>query len=179
MQGWLAAILHELMKSSTESARDDTLGQASGAGEKGVAMKRMSALSVCLAGLLQAGLSLGADCATLPSDSISRLECQRSQTRLEAPKGLPTQLVGRPGSQQGGGGRSHPWAQEAPPFRTQGADPLITVFLVSGSTIRVDKTWVRGDRLFYFTRGVRGSVPLTDVNRLEDLRTKIRAGHGE
>jgi len=141
-------------------------------------MKRMSALSVCLAGLLQAGLSLGADCAALPSDSISRVECERSQNRLAAPRGLPAQVIGGPGSQQGGGGRYHPWAQEAPPFRTQGADPLITVFLVSGSTIRVDKTWVKGDRLFYFSRGLRGSVPLMDVNRLEDMRTKIRSGHG-
>ena len=90
-------------------------------------MKRISLLSICLVGVLQAGVSLGAD---------------------------------------------------TPPFRKQGAEPLITVFLTSGSTILVDKTWVKGDRLFYFSRGVRGSVPLMDVNRLEDLRDKLRTDSG-
>jgi hypothetical protein len=65
------------------------------------------------------------------------------------------------------------------PNSKAGAEPLITVFLVSGSTIRVDKTWSKGDRLFYFSRGERGSVPLTEVNRLEDLRHKLRIGSGQ
>jgi hypothetical protein len=142
-------------------------------------MKRISVLSICLVGVLQASSSLGADCAAIPGDSPFRVECDRSQGNLTAPNRLPGQLIGGPGSQQGGGTRYHPWAAaEAPPFRKQGAEPLITVFLTSGSTIRVDKTWVKGDRLFYFSRGVRGSVPLMDVNRLEDLRHKHRTDSG-
>ncbi|MGE5850412.1 MAG: hypothetical protein ACM362_09820, partial [Candidatus Methylomirabilota bacterium] len=58
--------------------------------------------------------------------------------------------------------------------RRQGAEPLITIFLVSGSTIRVDRTWVRGDHLFYTSRGVGGSVALRDVSRVENLMVKLR-----
>ena len=142
-------------------------------------MKRISVLSICLVGVLQASSSLGADCAAISNDSLSRVECDRSQGNLTAPNRLPAQLIGGPGSQQGEAGRDRPWARgDTPPFRKQGAEPLITVFLTSGSTIRVDKTWVKGDRLFYFSRGVRGSVPLMDVNRLEDLRHKHRTDSG-
>ena len=142
-------------------------------------MKRMGALSVFLMGLLWAGMGLGADCAALPSDSIFQMECERSQKGLATPKGLSAQLISAPASQQGQRARYRPWAEDAPPIRKQGAEPLITVFLVSGSTIRVDKTWAKGDRLFYFSRGERGSVPLTEVNRLEDLRHKLRTGRGQ
>ena len=142
-------------------------------------MKPMGALSVCLMGLLWAGMSLGADCTALPSDSIFRLECERSRKGLETPKDLQAQLMSAPASQQGQQARHRPWAEDAPPIRKPGAEPLITIFLVSGSTIRADKTWAKGDRLFYFSRGERGSVPLKEVNRLEDLRHKLRTGGGQ
>ena len=142
-------------------------------------MKRISVLSICLVGVLQAGVSLGADCAAIAADSPLRTECERSQKGLAAPGKLPAQVIGEPGSPQGEVGRGRPWARgDEPPFRKQGAEPLITVYLTSGSTILVDKTWVKGDRLFYFSRGVRGSVPLMDVNRLEDLRDKLRTDSG-
>ena len=142
-------------------------------------MKRISALSICLVGVLRAGVSLGADCAATSADSPIRTECERSQKGLAARGKVPAQVIGGPGSQQGQVGRDRPWAGgDAPPFRKQGAEPLITVYLTSGSTIRVDKTWVKGDRLFYFSRGVGGSVPLMDVNRLEDLRHRFRTDSG-
>jgi len=142
-------------------------------------MKRISALSICLVGVLRAGVSPGADCAATSADSPLRTECERSQKALTARGKVPAQVIGGPGSQQGQVGRDRPWAGgDAPPFRKQGAEPLITVYLTSGSTIRVDKTWVKGDRLFYFSRGVGGSVPLMDVNRLEDLRHKLRTDSG-
>lgn len=146
----------------------------------GVTMKRVSALSVCFVGLLQVGLGLAEECAGLPGDSISRFECERGQKRPEPPKRLPAQVIGGSGPRQGDRAGYRPWpAEEAPPFRKQGAEPLITIFLTSGNTIRVDKTWVKGDRLIYFSRGFRGSVPLMDVNRLEDLRVKLRLSHAQ
>jgi len=142
-------------------------------------MKRMSILSVCIVGLLQAGLSMGADCAALPSDSLFRVECEYIKQRLAAPRALPAQVVAAPESPQVVGTRSRPRAvEEAPPFRKQGAEPLMTIFLVSGSTILVDRTWVRGDHLFYTSRGVGGSVALRDVSRLEDLMVKLRTRDG-
>jgi hypothetical protein len=142
-------------------------------------MKRISVLSISLVAVLQAGASLAADCAAISADSLLRAECERSQKGLVARGELPVQVMGERGSQQAEAGRDHPWARvDTPPLRKQGAEPLITVFLTSGSTIRVDKTWVRGDRLFYFSRGVGGSVPLIAVNRLEDLRHKLRTDPG-
>ena len=142
-------------------------------------MKRISVLSVCLVGVLQAGVSVGAECAAISADSPFRTECERGQKALAARGKLPAQVIGGAGSQQEEVGRDRQWARgDAPPFRKQGAEPLITIYLTSGSTILVDKTWVRGDRLFYFSRGVRGSVPLMDVNRLEDLRHKLRTDSG-
>lgn len=141
-------------------------------------MKRMSVLSVCLVGLLWAGSSLGADCAALPSDSIVQVECEYVKKRLAAPRALPAQIIAVPDSPRVVGRRSRPRAAvDAPPFRKQGAEPPITIFLTSGSTILVDKTWVKGNQLVYTSRGVGGSVALIDVSRLEDLRTRLRAGH--
>jgi len=141
-------------------------------------MKRMSVLTVCLVGLLRAGLSLGADCAALPSDSNVQVECEYVKKRLAAPRALPARVIAVPDSPQVVGRRSRPRAaEETVPFRRPGAEPLITIFLTSGSTILVDKTWVKGNHLVYTSRGVRGSVALIDVTRLEDLRTRLRAGH--
>jgi hypothetical protein len=142
-------------------------------------MKRMSILSVCLAGLLQAGLSMGADCAALPSESLLQVECEYVKKRLAASRTLPAQAIAGPESPQVVGTPSRPRSvEEAPPLRRQGAEPLMTIFLVSGSTIRVDRTWVRRDRLFYSSRGVGGSVALRDVSRVEDLMAKLRARDG-
>lgn len=142
-------------------------------------MKRMSILSVCLVGLLQAGLSMGADCAALPSDSLFQVECEYNKQRLAAPRALPAQVIAVPEPPQVAGTRPRPRAvEEAAPLRRQGAEPLITIFLVSGSTIRVDRTWVGGEHLFYTSRGVGGSVALRDVSRLEDLRVKLRTTPG-
>jgi hypothetical protein len=142
-------------------------------------MKWIGVLSICLVGVLQAGVGLAVDCAAISADPLLRTECERGQRGLTARGKLPAQAIGEPASQRGEVGRDHTWARvDTPPLRKQGAEPLITVFLTSGSTIRVDKTWVMGGRLFYFSRGVGGSVPLTDVNRLEDLRHKIRLEPG-
>lgn len=142
-------------------------------------MKRISVLSICLVGALRAGVSLGADCAALPSDSLLQVECEYIKNRLAAPRALPAQVIALPESPQAVGTRYRPRAvEDAPPFRMQGSEPPITVFLTSGSTILVDKTSVRGDRLVYTSRGVGGSVALRDVNRLEDLRHKLRTDSG-
>jgi hypothetical protein len=82
-----------------------------------VVMKAMGALSVCLMGLLWAGMSLGADCTALPSDSTFRLECERSRKGAETPEGLQTQLMSAPAAQQGQQARHRPWAEDAPPIR--------------------------------------------------------------
>ncbi len=138
-------------------------------------MKRMSILSLCVVGLLQAGPSLGADCAALPSESLLQVECEYIKKSIAVPKVLPAQVIAAPESPRVVSTRSRPRAvEEAPLLRRQGDEPLITIFLVSGSTIRVDRTWVRGDHLFYTSRGVGGSVALRDVSRLEDLRAKLR-----
>jgi hypothetical protein len=105
------------------------------------------------------------------------MECERNQNRLTATREAPAQLISASVPRQGEPGQYRPWAEDAPPFRKQGAEPLLTVFLWSGSTIRADKTWVKEDRLFYFSRGVKGSVPVLEVNRLEDLRDKLRKPH--
>jgi hypothetical protein len=118
---------------------------------------------------------MGADCAALPSDSLLQVECEYIKKRLAAPRALPAQVLAAPESPQVIGTRSRPRAvEEAPPLRRQGAEPLMTIFLVSGSTIRADRTWVRGDRLFYISRDVGGSVALNDVSRVEDLMAKLR-----
>lgn len=91
---------------------------------------------------------------------------RRSQTQLKA-GGKPTLPIRLRAPRP-------PVAVEGPPLRRQGAEPLITIFLVSGSTIRVDRTWVRGDHLFYTSRGVGGSVALRDVSRVENLMVKLR-----
>jgi hypothetical protein len=143
-------------------------------------MKRMSVLSVCLVGLLQAGPSLGADCAALPSDSVFQTECRYLKNRLAAPsRPIPAQLIGGSESPQVQGTRYRPrGAAPATRFRKQGAEPPITIFLTSGSTILVDQTWVRRDRLFYTSRGVGGGVALRDVIRLEDIRLRLRPAPG-
>jgi hypothetical protein len=142
-------------------------------------MKRISVLSLCLVAVLQAGVSLAVDCAALPSDSIFQVECEYNKKRLAASRELPAQVIAVPDSPKVAGTRPRPRAAvDAPPFRKQGAEPPITVFLVSGSTILVDMAWVKGDHLIYTSRGVGGSVALIDVNRLEDLRHKIRTEPG-
>ncbi len=142
-------------------------------------MKRISVLSICLVGVLQAGVSLGVDCTAIPSNSLLQLECEYVKKRLAAPRALPAQIIAAPESPQVVGARARPRAvQDAPPVRRRGDEPLMTIFLVSGSTIRVDRTWARGDHLYYTSRGVGGSVALRDVNRVEDLMAKVRTRDG-
>jgi hypothetical protein len=118
---------------------------------------------------------MGADCAALPSDSLLQVECEYIKHKIAASKALPAQIIVAPESPRVVSTRSRPRAvEEAPQLRRQGDEPLITIFLVSGSTIRADRTWVRGDHLLYTSRGVGGSVALRDVSRLEDLRAKLR-----
>jgi hypothetical protein len=118
---------------------------------------------------------MGADCAALPSDSLFQAECEYNKKRPPAPRALPAQINTAPGARPLVSTRPRPRAvAEAPPSRRQGAEPLMTIFLVSGSTIRADRTWVRGDRLFYISRDVGGSVALNDVSRVEDLMAKLR-----
>lgn len=143
-------------------------------------MKRMHIVSVCFLGLLGADLSSGADCAAFPQDSTSQMECERIQKRLTEPQGNPVQVIGeiRSHGSQGGGSRGagRLAGAQAPTFREPGAEPLLTIVLASGSTIRADTTWVEGDRLFFFSRGVKGSVRLVHVNRVENLSDKLRPG---
>jgi hypothetical protein len=121
---------------------------------------------------------MGADCGALPSDSLFQVECKYIKQRVAASKALPAQVIAAPESPPVVSTRPRPRAVEAPPLRRQGDEPLMTIFLLSGSTIRVDRTWVRGDRLFYISRDVGGSIALNDVSRVEDLMVKLRPAPG-
>lgn len=133
-------------------------------------MKLALFILVVFGGLLWIESSIGADCSALPEDSISRAECERQQRNLgEGQQDRSYDFTG-PTSQVGGDRLSNLFVNDpSPPARRPGAEPLVTIILRSRSTTRVDKTWVKGDRLFYWSRGVRGSFRLADVERVEDL----------
>ncbi len=123
-----------------------------------------------LIGLLWAESSIGADCSALPEGSISRTECEQQQRKLgENQQNRSYDFTG-PTSQKGSDRLANLFVNDSsPPARKRGAEPLVTIILRSRSTTRVDKTWVEGDRLYYWSRGVRGSYRLVDVERVEDL----------
>jgi hypothetical protein len=131
---------------------------------------------ICI-GLLWTESSIGADCTAIPEDSISRAECERQQQKLGDKQQDRSYDFTGPTAQKGGDRLTNLFLNDSsPPARKRGAEPLVTIILRSRSTTRVDKTWVEGDRLFYWSRGVRGSYRLADVERVEDLTyTVIKA----
>jgi hypothetical protein len=120
-------------------------------------------------GLVWTESSIGADCSALPEGSISRTECEQQQHKLgENQQNRTYDFTGT--SQQGSDRLANLFVNDSsPPARKRGAEPLVTIILRSRSTTRVDKTWVEGDRLYYWSRGVRGSYRLVDVEKVEDL----------
>ena len=134
-------------------------------------MNMMLFFWILLAGLVWTGSSNGADCTALPQNSIARIECERVQTKAAGKDPDRTfNLSNPPAAKDAGGKLSGMFVNDAsPPVRFKGAEPAVTIFLRSGSTTRVDKTWVEGDRLWYWSRGVKGSFLLVDVDRVEDL----------
>jgi hypothetical protein len=100
-------------------------------------------------------------CDALPADSFSRMECERNQRRLGEQKQDRGTVLEGPAQTGRESGRSPVLAQDPfPPLRYAGEEPLMTICMMSGAIIRADKTWIEGDRLFYWSRAVQGSVPL-------------------
>ena len=126
---------------------------------------------ILLSGLVWTGSSNAADCTLLPENSFARGECEHVQRKAAGKDPDRTfNLSNPPAAKDAGGKLSGMFANDAsPPVRFKGAEPAVTVVLQSGSTTRADKTWVEGDRLWYWSRGVKGSFRLVDVDRVEDL----------
>ncbi len=101
-------------------------------------MKRISVLSVCLVGLLRAGLSLGADCAALPSDSIVQVECEYVKKRLAAPRALPARVIALPDSPQAGAP-----AHGQRRMQCRSESPVPSHRLRSSSRVEARFSWIR------------------------------------